>query len=160
MAIIVILSGVAVMSLDSIRGPYDLAAAVDSIQTAWATARAHAVDEGQKYRFAVVWGTGNYRIAPDSADYWSGGGAQAGSGYVAEESLPKGIPFDQSDDSTSAGSNGGGSWSTVVTFLPDGTALQDAKVVLSGKGLRPKIVTIRGITGVVRVMDSSKDHLP
>jgi prepilin-type N-terminal cleavage/methylation domain-containing protein len=152
MAIILILAGAAVISIDTMRGPYDLAAAVDSIQTSWASARSHAVDEGRKYRFAVKWGSGDYRIAPDSLDFWSGG--SGGDGWVVEDSLPKGIPFESASNGGSADSSG---WSTVVTFLPDGTALEDASVVLAAKGSKAKMVSIRGITGVVRVRDSNRE---
>src|SRR5713101_3739433 len=72
MAIIVMVSALSFPSLDSMYGYYKLNAAVDSVRAAWALARAHASTNDLPYRFSVVQGQGNYRLAPDSGDYWSG----------------------------------------------------------------------------------------
>src|SRR5262245_44842920 len=97
LAVITMLSALAVPSLDSMYGYYKLNAALDSVKAAWALAKAHAIEEGVPYRFSVVPGKGNYRIAPDSNDYWSGGSPAPADPdnppAVLDDALPRGVTF-------------------------------------------------------------------
>ena len=79
---------------------YRLEAAGDQIRGRWAEARAKAIEEGRPYRFATQ-PDGQYKIAPDTADNWSGGDATGGESndsdsppLVIEETLPDGGPSD------------------------------------------------------------------
>src|SRR5438045_428621 len=71
-ALLGILTAISYPSLDSMYGHYQLTAATDMVRAGWASARSRALDEGRPYRFAVVPNQGNFRIAPDSSDFWSG----------------------------------------------------------------------------------------
>src|SRR5436309_2151682 len=101
LALILVLAAITVPSLESMYGDVKLTAATDLIRARWADARTQAIEEGRAYRFAIMPGQGNFRIAPDTGDYWGGGGAgDTTQGLVIEEDLPEGITF---ADSTSAG---------------------------------------------------------
>ena len=165
MAILVILAALAYPSLQGMYGYYQLQAAADTVRGHWAEARTRAMEEGRAYRFAVVWGKGNFRVAPDGADFWSGSDAvpDAGSGtppLIASDALPKGIPFrrpdsprgdNNADTVLPSSSIDPGQWSPVATFLPDGTAREDVEVVLEASGTRPVAVRLRALTGGVSV---------
>ncbi len=119
------------------------------------------------YRFAVISGKGNFRVAPDSPEFWGGGDPPVADSnnppLVVEDSLPRGVRFstpdtyqtasiDQSGDSAlPPGSVDPGSWSAIVTFLPDGTTKEDVEIVFTGAGARPVDVKLRGLTGAVSV---------
>ena len=164
MAILVVLMALAYPSIEGMYGYYKLQAAADTVRGNWAEARTRAMEEGRAYRFAVIWGKGNFRLAPDSADFWSGSDAvpDSGSGQpplIASDGLPKGIPFRRIDTprgdgsadtvlpSTSIDPN---QWSTVAVFLPDGTARDDVEVALDS-GARAIVVKLRALTGGVSV---------
>lgn len=168
-AVIAAVSALAVPSIDSMYGSYKMNAAVDSVRAAWANGRGSAILDGQPYRFCVVPGQGNYRLAPDNNAYWSGGGTPAPEDpnnppAVIEDVLPKGVSFavgaggappavapSNNDNSTPIGQVDPGSWSTVTVFKPDGTARDDVEIVFNVKGARPTSVQLRGLTGVVTV---------
>ena len=42
-------------------------------------------------------------------------------------------------------------WSTMATFLPDGTTREDVSIVLDCEGTRPITIQLRSLTGTVRV---------
>ena len=167
LAILVVLAALAYPSLDSMYAGYRITAAADMVQASWASARARAMDEGRPYRFAVLLNKGNFRIAPEGADYWSGGdpaalGDPSAAGLVIEEVLPKGVRVCTHDASQTSGYESGGdyampvgsidpsSWTSLVTFLPDGTAREDVvEIVLHAQGARPLLLRLRGLTGVV-----------
>jgi hypothetical protein len=169
LAVLVVLAALIYPSFDSMYGGYRLTAAADMVRASWASARARALDEGRPYRFAVIQGKGNYRIAPDSPEFWAGnGGSPDASGtdnqpLIVEETLPKGVRFasleamrnnglDQSGDSfLPPGSVDPSTWSTVATFLPDGTAREDVEIAFHGRGGRPLLLRLRGLTGIVTV---------
>ncbi len=173
LAVLVILAAVAVPSLEAMYGNFRLSAAADMVRANWAAARAHAVEEGRPYRFAVVPNHGNFRVAPDSANFWSGGDVPASSGgpdapLVLEDVLPKGVRFttpdalqsgtvDQSGDSAlPTGSVDSSQWSRTVTFLPDGTSLEDVEMGFHTRGGQPLILRLRALTGVVTLKSSAQ----
>ena len=172
LAILVVLATLAYPSLDSMYVDYKVIAAADQIRAAWADAQAHSIDEGRPYRFAIVLEDGNYRVAPDSNQYWGNSDAQSDSqegnvkAYILENKLERGVQFVQGDPTLLAGQNGSRStapatdlatktdangWTSIATFLPDGTALEDVQIRLQGKRSRPVELSIRGLTGVVRM---------
>jgi hypothetical protein len=165
MAIILIFAAISYPAIDAMYAGARLEGASDAVRAAWSEAQGHAVNEGRAYRFAVVPGKGNYRVAPDSAEFWNGGGnAQydpENPAYVLESSLPKGMVFPDENGNVPHGTVNDsslpdnevpvGSWVTWVTFLPDGTAQDDAEVLLQYPGCRPFILRLRALTGTTTV---------
>lgn len=169
MAVIVVVAGLAYPSLEGMYGGFKLTAATDGVRAAWAEGRSHAINEGRPYRFAVLPGKGNYRLAPDSGDFWSGRGATSGGDdpanppLVLEDALPSGVRIgvtgntgqdgfgDSGDTAAPAGGVDPGAWTTVVTFLPDGTCRADAEMFFHCRGARSLSVRLRGLTGVVTI---------
>jgi prepilin-type N-terminal cleavage/methylation domain-containing protein len=177
-AVIALLAAICVPSLKGMYGYYKLNGAVDSVRSAWAHARARAIEEGRPYRFAVVADAGSFRVAPDQADYW-GGSPPAddphGKGFVLEQSLPKGVHFTLGGDSQAPGVGGTpadgeedvpgdlaagrkdqnhaslDAYTTAAVFLPDGTARDDVKIVFQVRGAQPTAIQLRGMTGSVTV---------
>lgn len=166
--LIVIVGAVSYPSLRSLYGGFKAQAAADAVRAVWAQARAKAMNDGMPYRFSVAYGKGNYRLAPDTPEYWIGsGGAPANNDpttkpLVLEDAVPKGVRFstptavqggeraDASDDTVAPpGSTDPTAWGTVVVFLPDGTARNDAELAILTAGARPLRLRMRGLTGVV-----------
>jgi prepilin-type N-terminal cleavage/methylation domain-containing protein len=176
-ALLGILTAISYPSLDSMYGHYQVAAAADMVRARWAEARARALDEGQAYRFAVIPNQGNFRVAPDGADYWSGSNNPSPNSdsppLILEENLPKGVRFVTTTDAQSgdnslpnidtppdSGSGDSSKWTKVVTFLPDGRASDNVQIVFQTRGARPLQMKLRGLTGVVTVqpMDSNDNR--
>jgi prepilin-type N-terminal cleavage/methylation domain-containing protein len=166
-AIMVIFAAISYPAIEAMYAGARLEGASDAVRAAWAEAQAHAVNESRAYRFAVVPGKGNYRVAPDSAEFWSGDGGRANfdpdnPAYVLESSLPKGMVFpDEGGNVPNVSVNDSslpddgvpvGQWVTWVTFLPTGTAEDDAEVVLQYPGTRPITLRLRGLTGTTTVL--------
>jgi type II secretory pathway pseudopilin PulG len=165
MAIMVILGALSFPSIDAMYDGVKMDGATDSIRAAWSEAQAHAINESRPYRFAVVPGKGNYRVAPaDDSTFWSGGTPSRGPDdqwVVREGSLPKGIVFPNPDGSTPPvgnedtalpdGSVGPGQWVPTAVFLPTGTAEDDVDIPLRLEGVRSAIIHLRALTGVITV---------
>jgi prepilin-type N-terminal cleavage/methylation domain-containing protein len=162
MAIIVLFAGLAYGPVMSMRTHYRLSAGADAIRAGWVGARSHAVEEGQRYRFSVVPGKGNFRIAPDSGDYWSGSLPDFDHDnppLILEDALPGGIVFtingrgdrggDDSDTAFPVGQVDPGQWETIAIFEADGTAQEDVTITLSANdGSRPVVVSLRALTAI------------
>jgi Tfp pilus assembly protein FimT len=167
LALLVVLGGMLYPALEASYGSYRVTAATDMVRAAWAQARSHAMDEGRPYRFSVIPEKNNFRIAPDSSQFWGGSDNAAGANsadqaFILEDTLPKGVRFSygqpgdnnsasplSADTNTASPSADSGSWASVATFLPDGTARADVEIVFQSKGARPVILTLRALTGVV-----------
>jgi prepilin-type N-terminal cleavage/methylation domain-containing protein len=181
LALLTIVGALAYPSLESMYGNYKVTAGVDQVRAAWATARAHAAEEGRPYRFGIVSDQGSYRIAPDSGDFWGGNSSNAGGqsqdnadspAFVLEETLPSGVRFSLADPGTTAGpatdsasapsgATDSGQWSTVAVFMPDGTARQNVRIVFQASGGRPMVLRLRGLTGLVTaraLQDAAADN--
>ncbi len=156
MAVMVLLAAMALPSIETMYGDVRLSAAADQVRGRWADARSKAIDEGRPYRFATQ-PDGQYKIAPDTADFWSGSGDPTGGEandsdtppLVVEESLPQGMKF--ADESNSGDSSDAGPWQTAIKFLPDGTASADKTITISADGYRPVQLRVRALTGAVTV---------
>jgi Tfp pilus assembly protein FimT len=175
LAIVVVLGALIYPSIDAMAGDYNLKAAADMVRGGWAEAQSHAINEGRPYRFAVILDKGNFRIAPDSEDFWSGGSGDVPDGdpstrpLVLEDTLPKGVRFSSTnasqggsvdsglDSSLPVGSTDGGAWTKVVTFLPDGTALEDVEVAFQARSTQPLVLRLRGLTGVATLKTTSAE---
>ncbi len=158
-AVMVILAAMAYPSIEAMYGDVRLAAAADQVRARWAEARTKAIDEGRPYRFATQ-PDGQFRIAPDADEFWSGGGGGTpvepndadSPPLVAEDALPKGIGFaDESNTNNPGDSSDSGPWTTVLKFLPDGTASADKTITLQATGYRSVQLRVRALTGAVTV---------
>lgn len=161
-AVLVLLAGLSYPSLEGMYDSFRTTTAVDQVRGCWAKARSRAINEGQPYRFAILPDRGNYRLAPDTADHWSGNGAAAGMEeggalpLVMDGALPKGVRFRLGPPSE-GGSDGDSflppgtvdlsSWQSLVTFLPDGSARQNVEIVLDSANSRPIVLRLRALTG-------------
>jgi len=161
-ALLVAVSSMSFPTVLSMYARYRVDAGIDSVRAGWAEARAQAVKEGRPYRFAVVMGKSNYRVAPDREGYWSGSGPSddpEGKGLVLERAMPQGVVFASpgdaapttSDTVLPAGQVSPDQWSLVAVFQPDGTAREDVEITFSLKGTGPRVVQLRAMTGVVTV---------
>jgi prepilin-type N-terminal cleavage/methylation domain-containing protein len=151
LALLVILAGIALPSINAMYADSRVTAAVDQVQAHWAAARSHAIREGRPYRFAVAVNGNGFRVAPDSPEFWGGGDSpSAAEGreppMAVEDALPNGIRF--ADDNGSVGEGAGG-WTPVAVFLPDGTARDDAEILFRGDNTRTHRLKLRGLTGCV-----------
>jgi prepilin-type N-terminal cleavage/methylation domain-containing protein len=165
MAIMVMLAALGYPTIDSLYTNVKVEAASDAVRAAWAEAQAHAVNEGRAYRFAVVPGKGNFRIAPDSSDFWTGSTPSQNdpdNPFVVDcKALPTGIvftmdgssppPVGSSDTALPEDGVDPGQWHTAAVFLPDGTAQEDADITFQLDGTRPITIHLRALTGVVTV---------
>jgi len=151
-------AAIAVPSVRSMFGNSRQVAAADMIKARWADARSFAREQGKPYRFALVDGTGAFRVAPDSSEFWDGApgatpeantdGQQCS---VIDGSLPREVKFSSAGNdaqSTQAAPQDGGAWANAIVFLPDGTARQDATVAFVETGnTRPLYLKLHGNTG-------------
>jgi len=150
LALLVVIAALAVPTLEGMSPYFKTTAAVDQVRAHWNEARVHSIEEGRPYRFAIKPNTGSYRVAPDSAQYWGGnegnGGGQSddsGTKLDLSDDLPDGVTFSY------GGGGGSDGWSTIVTFLPDGTTLEDVEVMFQSTGTRPMGLRIRSLTGTI-----------
>ena len=172
LTLLVVLIGLAAPSMQNIYSDLRIEAAADAVRSAWADARTRAVNEGRPYRFSLLEGYGNYRVAPDTSEFWSGSETTPASEsspppLVLDGTLPKGARFHSmeamqngpdsgngSDSSMAAGSIDPASWSMTLLFLPDGTVRSELELIqigLRAPGTRPLVVRMRTLTGVARV---------
>jgi hypothetical protein len=168
LAIIVIISAIAYPSAEAMFAHVRLSQGADAVRAAWAEARAHAIDEGRPYRFAIIPNHGNFRVAPDSPDLWGSNGPGEGSSagqsstFIWSKALPKGLRF-SAPDAPAAGAELPGEssfpadsvspdmWSSRTVFLPDGTASQDVEIVFGAPGTMGLVMKLRALTGAVTV---------
>jgi prepilin-type N-terminal cleavage/methylation domain-containing protein len=166
LAVVLILSAIAYPSLKSMYGYHKLNGAVDTVKGAWAEARSRAINEGRPYRFSVEPGGTHFRVAPDQEEYWSGNSGPnndpQGKGMVLKHSLPSGVHFSVNADSSAPpepvasskdkdeeNSKPSGEWTTGAVFLPNGQARDDVKITFQVRGVQPKALQLRGLTGSV-----------
>jgi prepilin-type N-terminal cleavage/methylation domain-containing protein len=167
-ALLAILFAVAVSTMltEAVYGEVKTRAAADALREGLVTARTHAIEEGRAYSVSVVPGTSHYRIAPDDSPFGNGA-ADSGNtfssttpAFVKEDTLPGGIRFNLDNGDAPANTDSQppendsvdpSQWSKQVTFLPDGTAVDDKNIVLHIEGSRPLTVRVRALTGRVTV---------
>jgi len=164
-ALIAMLAGITAPTITSMYSQQRVDSGVDTVRAAWARAKAAAVKEGRPYRFAVVMGKGNYRVAPDQDSSWTNTGGNDTSrsahdpGIAQQDALPPGVVFlgpggaapTSTDTVLPADKVSPEQYQTVAVFQPDGTAREDVEITFSFKGARPKVVRLRAMTGVVTV---------
>src|SRR5262245_60922960 len=72
MAVLVALAAITYPSLEPMYRQYRMSAAADQLKAGLLHARAQAVEEGRPYVFAILPGKGNFRVAPEGQQFWSG----------------------------------------------------------------------------------------
>jgi len=151
MVIMVIVAAVGIPLVSSMFAVHSLEAAQDTVQAQLKKAQNKAKEEGRAYKFAVKANTGVFRIAPDGDEFWSGSSAGTdGTGpeaTVIEGNLPEKVCFSQPQGVGNSG--GSGDWSTIATFLADGSALEDVQVGITSDGSRPLVINVKAATGSV-----------
>ncbi len=174
LALIVIIAAISVPALQDLYADYLQDAAADGVRAAWAEARLHAIDEGRPYRFAIVPGMGNFRVAPDGPEFWAGGDSSSSPSnsppWMMQDALPRGIRF--ADPSGLGGGAATGDtalppdavgleqWMPVVNFMPDGTASQDVEIVFESRNALPLQLKLRAMTGSVTAVRLRPDGSP
>jgi Tfp pilus assembly protein FimT len=169
-AMVAILAAMAYPSLNGLVGKDGLSgkpgqtAALDEVRGKLAVAKARAREDGRPYRFAVLPGKGNYRIAPDSDEFWGqGSSSDTASGHgpkplVFAGALPPGSLFSEANAAIRAADGNTytdpqqvspGSYQTLVTFLPDGTARDNGQIAVSTVEAQPVVVKVLALTGNV-----------
>jgi prepilin-type N-terminal cleavage/methylation domain-containing protein len=163
LAILVTVAALSYPTIESMHAGYRVQAAADTIRSAWADARTRAMEEGRVYRFAVVFEKGNFRVAPDSTEFWGSdvpAGDTANPPLLLASALPKGVRFRKpdaglvdSDPETAlpADAVALSQYAPLAVFLPDGTAREDVAILLEMGGARPVLVKLRAMTGGVSV---------
>ena len=167
MTVIVIAAGALYPSVANSYAQYKVRAATDAIRSGFVSARGHAAEEGRRYRFSVVQGKGNFRVAPDDPAYWSGSppkNDEEQPALILEDTLPRGIRFTINDAPVDAHGDSflehvsPGQYTTVATFESDSTAESpgggtavEITVRLDGGGARPMVVTLRCLTATSTV---------
>jgi Tfp pilus assembly protein FimT len=158
-ALILVLVALAYPTAEAVYAHLEARAACDSVRGAWALARSRAMEEARPYRFAIIPNQGNYRVAPDTREYWAGETptADPSGAVILTASLPPKIRFVSEDDPGGEAPREtvlaqqeiqASSWVPVAVFLPDGTAAEDAMVSFQKGGSRPIIMRLRALTGV------------
>jgi hypothetical protein len=118
---------------------------------------------------------GNFRVAPEGAEFWANSGSrpedggESGPALVREDALPRGIRFTFDEPGAGADEPGNDTvlpsedvapdmWTGVVTFLPDGTAstpngtdVSEIKIVFQARNAVPLLLKLRTLTGTVTV---------
>jgi hypothetical protein len=131
--------------------------AADEIRRAWAEARSRAIENGTPYRFSVKFDKVQYRIAPNTDEFWSNAppDGSTDSPKAMSGSLPDGINFTR--DTKSKFNSVTNGWTEVAVFLPDGTCRADASIAVQDGNGSPLTVSVRGLTGTVMVKNVKQE---
>lgn len=160
LAILVVLGALTYPALDGMYADYRVEAAADQVRARWADARSQAVNEGRAYRFAVIRNKGNFRLAPEGSEFWSGDRSQQAG--VVQDALPRGIRFTigsgngeefTSDTILPEEGISPDMWVGVVKFLPDGTAMTldgsdstEVRILFQARNATPLRLKLRTLT--------------
>lgn len=182
MLVLAVLVAVGAMVLPALHGPLEdqrLLKSADLIRAQWTRARVTAMRNGQMYVFRYVTATDEYAIEPWSGEVDATEASQAAMTLdappltmnpeqdqkrhllgVAGQRLPDGVTFflgetqvDTRLDQATADATVPAADNAVppIVFYPDGST-SDARLVLTNERLFVEI-TLRGLTGMVRVSD-------
>jgi prepilin-type N-terminal cleavage/methylation domain-containing protein len=158
LAILVMLAAMALPAIETMYADVRVQAASDHVRGRLAMARTRAIDDGRPYRLGVKVGTGDYRIAPDSSEFWGDSNAATPSEddtlpapLIEEGTLPSEIVFQMVGGARAES----GGWTTLVTFLPNGACSDDCTIRLEREDARPIEIQIRALTGGVRAQSIS-----
>ena len=149
----------------------------DRIRAAWCRTRIDAMDDGAVYVFHYAIEGNRYRVerrddlmatADALPEQATGGPSISGTPQAFEKLLPNGVTFLTGEiepdnrvtmlgiggDTTSSSS--AASWSEPIVFYPDGTT-STAQLVIKNEHDRQVRLSLRGLTGVVRIVNVGSD---
>jgi prepilin-type N-terminal cleavage/methylation domain-containing protein len=152
LAILVMLAAMAFPAIETMYDDMKVQAAADHLRGRLAQARSRAIDDGRAYRIGVHPDTGDYRLAPDSPEFWGDGSAPTQSNddtypapLIDQGTLPGEIVFRFAGNAPASS----GGWSTLVSFLATGSAADDCSILLDREGARSIQINVRALTGGV-----------
>ncbi len=152
LGILVIVGALTVPVVSSMFSSGRVQAAADAVRAQLTKTRNRAMEEHRPYRFAIKQNTGKYKIAPDSADYWSDAPANTDPPAAGDQQplqvegdLPEKVVF-----SSSSGGQDADDWHTVAVFMSDGSASNDVEISLAMEGSQqPVTLRLQASTGSV-----------
>jgi prepilin-type N-terminal cleavage/methylation domain-containing protein len=155
LAIILIVTAISYPSLQGYIADARLQAGADHLRAKFADARSYAIDSSQPYLFSVKPGESGYRLAPDMSSQSNNGQSSDPqsvdpNAIVVQDSMPSNIRFNL-DASAASGVSSGDGYIGVISFLPDGSCSDDKVIRLDLDGANPIEISIRGLTGAVKV---------
>jgi type II secretory pathway pseudopilin PulG len=161
MVLIIAIAAITLPFMQSMLADTRVTAAGDQVRARLAETRALAMEEGKPFRFAFQAYTGYYQIAPEGDPAWDTvATATVDLDDLVRGSLPQDVIFCLKDTdlagATGNPSGGGGTWEDGVVYLPDGSARDDAAVLFGKAGIPPLELRVRGLTGAVRLLDTSR----
>lgn len=157
LALLVVIAGFTVMTLEGSILRSKLRKGVDQVRTAWSEARLDAIASRERVAFTCMVGGRAFRLSPIDSMLTTPGEAAVAAG---EGELPEGIvfrtleaapntPLTQAD---AAEPPREGQWSSPVVFNADGTSY-DAVLVLEESTGKQVQVSLRGLTCSAQVAD-------
>ena len=158
LAVLVILAAVAIPSISSLYGNARQKAGVDLFRARLADTRALAMETGTLYRIAISEDGTKIRVGPDGTDFGTAPASNQPSlsAKVIESTFDSKVTAEvwaDADDPPPLVDQG---WTTVATFLPDGTCKEDTVIVRVKEGEFPPMrVLVRGVTGGSRTLPPS-----
>jgi prepilin-type N-terminal cleavage/methylation domain-containing protein len=152
LAIILILGAIVGPSLFTFWGNNRTKAAVDTMTARLADARGAAIAQGRPYRVCVSPDGLSVRVCPDESEPAEELATEQTANPIFEQNtLPVGVvvtPKVTGTDTSAADTDG---WLTLVVFLPDGTAREDAEFEVAEPNNTdsvPQTLRVRSMTGV------------
>ncbi|WP_442485284.1 prepilin-type N-terminal cleavage/methylation domain-containing protein [Aeoliella sp. SH292] len=157
LALLVVITGFTVLSLEGSILRSKLRKGVDQVRTSWSDARLQAVSGGQRMAFSCVIGGRDYRLS-SVGDMLAPQEGASPAGATGE--LPEGILFRSLEAASHVDVMGAtamphiddGQWSPPVVFNADGTSY-DAVVILEEDSGKQVQVSLRGMTCTADVND-------
>jgi prepilin-type N-terminal cleavage/methylation domain-containing protein len=154
LALLVILGAAILPSISGIAGNVRQKAASDLVRARMADARAKAIETNQPYRVALSDDGTRIRVGPDGADYATTPPDRP-VGYqskVTEDAIEKASAHVLLDPNDPPPEHDGG-WTTVATFLPDGTCREaHVTVEVRERDFPPIRIRVRGVTGGTKLL--------
>lgn len=153
MALIVVMSAIAVPAMQSMLSDAGVSAAGDRIRGRLADTRAYTMAQGRSWKLAFIANTGVYQLAPEDSVEWENVTKELDvKPDLIRDGLPQGIVFavNQGDIlSNDKALPDGSAWETLAVYSPDGSAHDDVTVYYGRPGFGPNRVVLRGLTGTV-----------
>jgi prepilin-type N-terminal cleavage/methylation domain-containing protein len=155
LALLVILGAAIIPSIAGISGNVRQKAGADLVRARLADARAKAMEDARAYRVALTDDGTRIRVAPDGLDYATTPPDDPPSyqSKVTEDPIDKASAHILVDSEDAVPERDAAGWSTVATFLPDGTCREaNVTVEVREKTFPPIRIQIRGVTGSTRLL--------
>ncbi len=176
LALLVIISAIAIPTLQGSFSRASLHSGGDVLRGAWAKARLAAMQSGQTHAFRYELNGERFQIATLGAMSLPENNQlvpvdpeetpnESGRVSLSQNQLPSGVTFIGGDVSSSnqllamQPDVGEGPWSSPILFYPDGTT-SDASLLLSNDREVTIRVTLRGLTGVASIVDVETEVTP